>query len=505
VRQAPVAIAIAVLALIAAAAPTGCGFDAFCRDGEPGCAIDACTNQLRDGDETDVDCGGSCAPCATGSLCLAAEDCADGRCVDEACCAPPCVLRTTTLGGPERDQATDAFAQDDGTVVLVGETREGADLGLGPLPYRGGTDVFVAAVRPDGTTAWAHAMGGENEDYAPRVIGHADGRIWMAGSFQDEIDTGIGVLDGSGSYGDLFLVELGADGTLLRARAWDSSVYAGGVHTMVAMPDGGAILTGTNDAGDIYALRLDRDTEPMWDVRFGGRDEGEFCSGGALTPSGALMGGFNYRGDPDIDEATVPAIPGGADYAFALALLDPDTGEMRWARSYGMPLFGISITAASDGAIYAIGQFLDDADIGLGRLQAAADSDAFVARLGGDDGTPQWMVPFSAAVSSLGRSVIPTPDGGVVAALEIAGDLAFTSGVTVPTTVDGAVLAGIDAAGQVQWARDGGGIVVGNALGVRPAPGGSAIAFGGFAGTLTLGTPVATRGQADGFVSWFVP
>ncbi|MEM9462164.1 MAG: DUF5060 domain-containing protein [Myxococcota bacterium] len=49
----------------------------------------ACDNGIADGDETDVDCGGSCTPCADGSSCLADADCENGNCDAGTCAAPP--------------------------------------------------------------------------------------------------------------------------------------------------------------------------------------------------------------------------------------------------------------------------------------------------------------------------------------------------------------------------------------------------------------------------------
>ncbi len=43
---------------------------------------DKCVNGVQDGDETAVDCGGSCDPCGMGETCLAAADCASGFCDD---------------------------------------------------------------------------------------------------------------------------------------------------------------------------------------------------------------------------------------------------------------------------------------------------------------------------------------------------------------------------------------------------------------------------------------
>src|SRR5207253_1443636 len=47
----------------------------------------ACTNGVKDGVETDVDCGGSvCGPCAAGKACAVTTDCVTGsRCASGVC------------------------------------------------------------------------------------------------------------------------------------------------------------------------------------------------------------------------------------------------------------------------------------------------------------------------------------------------------------------------------------------------------------------------------------
>ena len=83
-----------------------------------------CSDAIQDGDETDLDCGGVCAPCAEGRRCLRPADCASALCANNRCavrfacaealacvegcpvrdaaCADGCAARITTVQGRSR-------------------------------------------------------------------------------------------------------------------------------------------------------------------------------------------------------------------------------------------------------------------------------------------------------------------------------------------------------------------------------------------------------------------
>src|SRR5437899_1616166 len=46
---------------------------------------------VRGGDESDVDCGGSCGKCGTGGACKAGADCQSGFCTNGKCDPPSCM------------------------------------------------------------------------------------------------------------------------------------------------------------------------------------------------------------------------------------------------------------------------------------------------------------------------------------------------------------------------------------------------------------------------------
>ncbi|WP_437999084.1 hypothetical protein WMF26_03015 [Sorangium sp. So ce185] len=52
---------------------------------------DGCADGTKNGDETDIDCGGStCPQCELAKACTAKEDCASGFCADGVCCNTAC-------------------------------------------------------------------------------------------------------------------------------------------------------------------------------------------------------------------------------------------------------------------------------------------------------------------------------------------------------------------------------------------------------------------------------
>ena len=50
----------------------------------------SCTDGMQGGDETDVDCGGSCNPCGDGQGCASGDDCSSGVCTNQECQPAAC-------------------------------------------------------------------------------------------------------------------------------------------------------------------------------------------------------------------------------------------------------------------------------------------------------------------------------------------------------------------------------------------------------------------------------
>ena len=64
-----------------------------------------CFNNVKDGNETDVDCGGICNKCETGMICTTNDDCLDGFCSEDMICTVPnaCSNNMIDLGETDVD------------------------------------------------------------------------------------------------------------------------------------------------------------------------------------------------------------------------------------------------------------------------------------------------------------------------------------------------------------------------------------------------------------------
>lgn len=68
--------------------PSQCTSPQICSVGK--CMPPTCVNNTKDGDESAKDCGGSCLPCLTGAACKGFKDCASGICEGQVCSVATC-------------------------------------------------------------------------------------------------------------------------------------------------------------------------------------------------------------------------------------------------------------------------------------------------------------------------------------------------------------------------------------------------------------------------------
>jgi len=112
----------------------------------------SCSDGTLNGDESDVDCGGSCPTCPVGDDCNDAADCTSGECVAGVCSAPSTAIAFDACAAGFIDAVADPDAidlsggssgSDDGYVLTIASTVD-AFIELTNLP--GSTSVLEAAL-----------------------------------------------------------------------------------------------------------------------------------------------------------------------------------------------------------------------------------------------------------------------------------------------------------------------------------------------------------------------
>lgn len=135
----------------------------------------ACADGLKNGDETGVDCGGSCGPCGEGKTCAGPSECASGHCTDGVCCEASC----------------------DGACVACVASKTGATDGS-CAPVKVDTDPDAECNATDPSTCGAVGSGCNGDKAAPACVRHPAGTTCATESCKDGKVTSARACDGKG-------------------------------------------------------------------------------------------------------------------------------------------------------------------------------------------------------------------------------------------------------------------------------------------------------------------
>jgi hypothetical protein len=301
---------------------------------------------------------------------LAKLDHATGNCVFSKALTAPFVRASLAVAA-------------NGDAVLAGTTSGTVDVGMGPLPNLGGTDVFVG--RFDGAAgalSWARSYGTSGDDAIAGVaIDPTSGGVFVAGDFNGKLDlsTGGNPLDSQGTR-DIFVAGLSATGTAL----WATQLHGPGddVATGLArLPSGGLVVGGdyvmsidvggmmqqSQMASAFFVARLGADGVPTWATSYDG------MGNGAVAAIGAGASGIALTGSAPVDATNAK---------LWVATLDAN-GKKGSESTFGGSGLERGTGVVFDGTALAIGGHFDGAlDLGsAGMLASAGARDVFLVRL----------------------------------------------------------------------------------------------------------------------------
>jgi hypothetical protein len=314
-------------------------------------------------------------------------------------------------GGNSFDAFVSAVSTLDGGFVTVGSS----DSSDGDLPgNRGSSDSIIAKFDADGNKLWLKSYGGSSGDSFSSVILTPDGGFVAVG----DSASSDGDLSGNRGGYDFVIAKFDENGNKLWLRSYGGSGYDS-FSSVSLTPDGGFVavgfsfssngdLSGNGGGGENFVIaKFDADGNKFWIKTYGGSDSDRFSS---ITPT--LDGGFVAVGNSDSSDGDLPGNRGSSDSI--IAKFDAD-GNKLWLKSYGgssSDSFS-SVTSTSDGTFVVQGwSRSSDGDFSDNK----SGSDFIIAKFDAD-GNKLWLKSYGENSEDTSfSSVIPTPDGGFVAA-----------------------------------------------------------------------------------------
>ncbi len=284
---------------------------------------------------------------------------------------------TKTYGGLDGDGSNAVQQTIDGGYIITGWTY---------LLMTGQCDVYLVKTDVSGDTLWTRKYGGIGNEWAFSV--------------QETFDSGYIIAGATGSFqnpGDVLLIKTDVDGNILWSKLYGGE-YAEWAFSVQQTSDSGYIIVGCTcsygqGGGDVWILKTDTKGDTLWTKTYGGIKDDDGRSVRETTG-----GGYVIVGNTGLD-----SISSGDIW-----LLKTDNyGDTIWTKTYGgiNDDEGSSVQQTYDG-----GYIIAGATTSFG----AGDWDVYLLRTD-SLGDTLWTRTFDGPGADLGRSVIETNDGYVIA------------------------------------------------------------------------------------------
>lgn len=270
-----------------------------------------------------------------------------------------------TFGGSSDDTAESVATDPSGNVIFTGYFKGAVNFGGGPLYSRyNGKDTFLAKYSSSGTYVWAYNFVSNADDEGTGVACDLSGNIFLCGIYYGDLDLGLGVLPfGGGS--DFFLAKFNSSGTNLFEKGFggtagdkavgiglDSSanVYMLGYFTGSISLGGSTLRTFAND-DDVFLAKFNSSLAHQWSKAFPGPGyEIPYAIAVDSTGHSAITGYFQYT--INLGGQAFSASGGFEDAFFAKY---DTTGRYILGKSYGGASSNQGLAVALDPDGYVIG------------------------------------------------------------------------------------------------------------------------------------------------------
>lgn len=246
------------------------------------------------------------------------------------------------FGGNSTDELQTVLRTGDGGFLLAGSSASKASGSKTSTNYSGvlfGYDFWVVRTDADGNKLWEQSYGGAGSDYLSSAVATADGGFLLGGVSYSE--PGGNKTTEQIGFGDYWIVRIDGHGDILWQRSYGGQDMDS-LQCLAGTADGGFILGGVSysgigpaktspgfGGGDFWAVRIDAQGNPLWDVSYGGELSDSLLSIQELGGGGFLLGGSSSS-LPGGNRTSISR--GGTDY-WVVRL--NSSGQKVWEQSYG--------------------------------------------------------------------------------------------------------------------------------------------------------------------------
>jgi len=487
----------------ACAAQAGCAVGADCESGvcsAGACAVPSCNDKIKNGDEIDIDCGGTCGKCGPNKECGGDKDCKSGMCMGGTCAS---TCSDTEKGGAETDVDCGGGAVSGCPACGSGSAcKTGADCQSDVCHVDRCLDHHI----------WSEFFSGIKS--VGVAVDGAGGVVLTAGLF-GTVDFGGGPLTTMNSYDyDIVAAKFDASGKHAWTKrfagddfqgATDVSVNALGSVALTGYFDGTLQLSGplVSSGGDnMFVAVLNSSGFPIWRKRFGGPGQAA-GRGVAIGVAGNVVLTGSMRGSVDFGGGTISTSSFSDDDVVVIAL-DAD-GNHLWSKRFGdsSTQVGHDVAIDASGNVVVTGGLRGTTNFGGSSLISAGDEDVFVTKLSASGGHV-WSKRFGDLERQTSKAIAIDGDGNVVVVGNFRGMMDPGGGLLDSAGGDDVFVVKFDAAGTHLWSKRFGDVEDDMASSVAVDGAGNIVVTGSFRGTINFGgLPLSSAGGTDVFIVEF--
>ncbi len=423
-----------------------CGAGSDCKSGSCVGAIcvpatPTCVDGIKNGGETDTDCGGPvCQKCAAGQGCANVGDCLSNACVLNVCGGGALTTLWSRRYGNATDQECDLVKTDAAEDIYLANYITGkVDYGLGAVGL--GEYISLVKLNPTGTTLWSKAYPNGSKQYPNGLGVNGANKMFLGGGYFNTLKFGAPAPNITPvGQDDVFAAGFSTVGASFWAKSYGDGNQFQQFNRMAIDLQGNPVMTGwltgsANFGGgalngnnvDIIVVKLDQNGNHLWSKLYGngGLQGGHSIAvdnNGNVIVVGYMTGSINFGGG---------AI-GAGNSIFLLKL--NSAGNYVWAKVFSstqneLRAHRIALDAA--GNIFIGGGKLGTVNFGGGGLPTSAGVgffDAFVAKFDAN-GNHVWSKSYGDGQEQWVSDLAVDAAGNVIATGSFMGAINFGGGV----------------------------------------------------------------------------